>query len=201
MAQLYASGPVDCWTGVGAGGAPLFLGHGERAPRIQVHRQYKPVHTDLGGEVPHDKGFGGEWGVVSIVLDRYNESTLRIIEDVATVGTPGAAVRGLNNPGEIGSLMLTEGLTYPLWLRFPFSAKPAYSGGSGGPMPAGYRFLAAHLGSPDDLFDLGPPNARKVGLVFECMRAFDVTVVNSYGVGQFLLYDHALNAIAGLAFN
>jgi hypothetical protein len=193
MGQLYATGPVDIW--VGAGGSPLFLGHGERAPRIQVYRQYKPAHTDIAGEVPHDKGYGGEWAVVSVALTRYNESTLAIIEDVATVNTGTPPSRGFNLPGEIGSLMLTEGLTYPLYLRFPFAAKPAYRNPASGAMPAGYRFYAAHLGSPDDLFDLGPPNARKVGLIFECMRAFDPTVTNAYGGGSFQLYDHSLAAL------
>jgi hypothetical protein len=195
MGQLYASGPVDMWCGVGAGRSPLFLGHGEKAPRIQVYRHYKQIFSDPGGEVPFEKGYSGEWGIVSVVLDRYNESTLRIIQDVATVNTGTPPSRGFSLPGEVGSLMLTEGLTYTLFLRFPFAAKPAYSNPASGAMPAGYRFVAAHLGSPDDLFDLGPPNARKVGLIFECMRAFDPTVTNAYGGGSLLLYDENVSSL------
>jgi hypothetical protein len=199
VAQLYATGPVDVW--VGAGGGPLFLGHGERAPRIQVQRMYKPAHTDLAGDVPHDKAFAGEWALVTLALSRYNESTLALIQDVAganLVGTP--PTRGFNVPGERGSLMLAEGQAYPLYLRFPFAAKPVYQSAASGAMPAGYRFPAAYLGGPDDLFDLGLPNARKVGLVFECVAPFDPTVTNAYGAGAFKLYDHNLSALPA-AFN
>jgi hypothetical protein len=196
MAQPYASGPVDVWCGVGAGGAPLFLGHGERAPRIQIVRRYKEVTNDLGGDmVPFDKGYAGETGVVTVTLSRWNESTLAIIQDVATTLTGLGAARGLNGPGEVGTLMVTEGVAYKLWLRFPFSAKAAYANAASGAQPAGYRFLAAFLEGPDDLFDLGPPNARKVGLQFTCMRAFDPAVSNAFGTGLFALYDHSMIAL------
>jgi hypothetical protein len=183
MAQGFVSGPVDIWCGVGSGGAPLFLGHGQRGPRIQVRRAYQDMWCDLGGGIPFDKAYAGAMGIVSVELSRWNENVLRIIQDAAVTNSTFTVAPGLNDPGEVGSLMVQEGIAYNLFLRFPHSAKPSYA-----TQPLGFRFVAAFLEGPDDFEDLGP-KPRKVGLIWTCLRTFDTTVSNVYGTGRMLLYD------------
>lgn len=195
MATPFASGPVDVWAGVGAGGAPLFLGHGERGPRIRIRRNYRDVFSDPGGDaVPFDRANQGEMAVVSISLTRWNERTYRVMAAATTTGAGGnLGNRGQQDPGELGSLMIAEGLAYELWLRFPFTAKTVYAAAG---QPAGYHFWRAMLDQEDDLDDLGP-KARRLGLVWTCLRSFDVGVSNAFGAGRLRCYDTDMTALAG----
>ena len=127
-------------------------------------------------------------------LERYNESAYAVM-----AGRPqsrlGTSTRGTNVPGDIGSLMIQEGMAFQLWLSFPYSAKAAMAG-----MPAGYHFVAAVLAGPDSLDELGT-KPRRVRLIFDCLRKFDPSVTNTYGAGGFVLYDFNMTAIAGLPIN
>src|SRR5262249_48794198 len=100
-------------------------------------------------------------------------------------------VRGTNPPGDMGTLVLTEGQTMRLWLYFPYSQKAAYR-----PMVPGYKFFAVNLAAHTQLPAGTKP--RRVRLVFEAIRFFDSTVVNTYGAGSFILYGSTNNDPAGL---
>jgi hypothetical protein len=63
-------------------------------------------------------------------------------------------------------------------------------------MPDGYRFPAAFLQS-DDLPELGT-KARKISLVFHCLRTFDPTVTTVYGTGRFLLFDDDMTGLPAI---
>jgi hypothetical protein len=195
VAQPQTTGPVDIWVGIASGGTPVFLGHGERGPRIRIRRSYRPMYCDLGGDaVPFDQAHQGEMGIVSVILTRWNERVYKVIADAATTGLGGnLGNRGQQDPGQIGSLMVLEGLAYDLWLRFPFAAKTVYAAGG---MPAGYHFYKAMLDQEDDHDDLGT-HPKRLGLTWTCLRSFDVSVTNNYGAGRFRLYDHDLTALAG----
>lgn len=190
MAQLYATGPVYVFCAVDTGGGLLYLGTGERAPRISITPAYRDVQCDLGGEAPFDTMYSGNSGRVTVTLMRYNEAVLRKIEDYAASLH---LIRGQEDPGEIGSLMLTEGLAYQLVLVFPYATKTAFAD-----MPAGYNFLAAYVRGPDDI-ESGTSNPKKVQITWQCLRKFDITNQNNFGAGSFKLYDHnipnGLNAL------
>lgn len=188
MAQLYSTGPVGIWVGTGASGAAVFLGHGEQAPRINTRTLWKPQNCDLTGDVPIDKAMTGEMATVSVTLIRYNEPVLAIIQDRA-----GLIGRGVMFPGDIGTLMMTEGLNYQLWLQFPYSVKAAYTA----TMPAGYRFPGSFMESPDDL-QVGTTTAKKISITFTCLPVLDMTVSNAFGTGSLTLYDHDMTALTAV---
>ncbi len=190
MGQPYVTGAVSVWIGSAAG--PLFLGYSERGPNISIRPHYSNVFVDLSGmSVPFDKIYDGEEAIVSCDLTYFNQNVLLAIEDYAGTTSP-----GFNEPGEIGTLMLTEGIAYPLYLRFPYAAKPAFQNGLNGAMPAGYRFYRAML-ETDDFPDLGT-KARKIHLSWHCLPQLDATVSNDFGTGTFTLYDFDLSQTIGL---
>lgn len=196
MAQIYTTGPVGIWAGVGSGGSARFLGHGMRGARIRVRRFFQPVHTDLSGpQMPHDKSYLGESHTISVQLTRWNEATLQIIQDVPGARS-NAPTRGSMFPGDIGTLMVTEAAAYPLWLQFPYSNLPAFQNATNGAMPAGMHYYFAHL--TDDDLETGV-TARTVSLTFDTIPSFDATSTSNNIQGGFLLYDHTMPN--GLTFN
>lgn len=191
MAQPYVTGPCSIFVGVGAGGSPVFLGHAERSPSIQIRPSFSPVFNDIAGQrVPYDYIYDGEEGMVSADVTRWNESVYTTIASRPLH----SGADGLNAPGEIGSLMGLEGLAYPLWLLFPYASKPAMVAGG---MPAGYRFAKAFLEGPDGLDGLGTTN-RRLRLNFKCMRDFQGEGAALFP-GTLYLYDHDMSAVSGLS--
>jgi hypothetical protein len=190
MARLYSTGPVGCYIG-NAAGIITFLGHGKKAPDIDIETETIPVECDLGGAVQMDQIYGGQRGKVSVLLSRYNEGAVAILQDRAKQ----LALRGIDNPGDIGALLLSEGLFWTLYLRFPYAAKAFQGAGAGiDASPAGYRFLAAYLDSPDKII-VGTTTNRMVQCHFTCLRAFNVTITNTFGEGRFTLFDHNLAGV------
>jgi hypothetical protein len=192
MAQLYTTGPVDLWVAP-QGQGPFFLGHSEKGPSFQVRPQFSDVFVDLGGQnVPFDVVYQGEDALVTVDLARWNQNVLALIQDIATLGAGGNAP-GNDPSGAIGTLMLTEQKAYPLYLRFPYASKAAFSTGPSGAEPPGYRFLFAML-QEDGFPDLGT-KARKQHLVWHCLRAFNP----SQGiVGQFTLMDFNMTSLGSI---
>src|SRR5438105_3720161 len=118
MAKPYVTGPCAIYCGIGALYAPIFLGHSERGVRIRIAPEYEPVHNDLGGRVPIDWLYEGETAIISADLTRFNEAVYELIAARPRTSTLGS-VPGVNVPGDIGTMMITEGFAYPLWLVFP----------------------------------------------------------------------------------
>ena len=199
MAQPYVTGPAGVI--IAFSGVPVFLGHCERSPSIQIRPYYSPVFSDFAGQrVPLDMIYDGEEAMVSLDLTRYNEAVYTSLAS-RPQGAGAAAIapaRGTNVPGDIGTLMLLEGYTTHLWITFPYAAKtvfssPAAPAGAGGIMPAGYHFHAAYLEGPDDLGPLGT-TARRLRLNFHCIRTYSVASTGPV----FTLYDNLMTAVAGM---
>jgi hypothetical protein len=175
--QFYATGAMGLYVGAGSGGSYLFLGHGRRAPRQQVMRQFGQVMCDLGGQKTYsDRIVDGVLGRVSVTLTRYSMDTLRTIQDVARTGAGAGnaapAGQGAMAPLELGTLLMTEGVLYPLVITTPFGAKAAYAAGPGGAMGLGRTWYGVTLDTPDD-DEGGLGQAREVTVVFECQRVLD----------------------------
>ncbi len=197
MAQAFCTGPCPLYIQLNANATPLFLCHAERFPRIAIRPRYSSVMCDLSGQsVRYDAIYDGEEASVIADVTRWNEGVYALIADRAKTNTGVTANRGTNGFGEIGTLMMTEGVAYLLHIVFPYAAKPAYA-----TMPAGYRFFAAFLEGPDDL-DTGS-TARKTRLVWSCIRAVQPatggttvgSAANAFGgFLQFGLYDNNVSA-------
>lgn len=220
MAQLYCTGAVDLWVGVGndtqdaplidtstAGQVnlatrrrfqgqtdPVFLGHCERGPVIDIMDKWRTLKSDQAGDHADDVAWMGEEALIFCNVNRFSEFAYsKIAARPVYYQRRGATWRR-----DVGALMLRNRLTYKLWLRFPYARKPAMRGGlavsgvdsellgagpsptvlttfsltaRGDPMPAGYRFFNAYLIGPDKLDPLGT-RARMVRLVFHAVRDF-----------------------------
>ena len=171
MAIPYVTGAAYLYVGVGASKAPVFLGTAQQKPRIRIKRNYTPVMNDIGGEEPFDWSYQGQAGMVSVVLSRWNES---VYNALANEPNPLRALPLVGNDfdGDIGTLINTENVSIPLWVRYPYgpaqlAPKVAMVANT---MRAGYRFLAAFLLGPDDL----EPGTRpyQITLNFYCTRVY-----------------------------
>lgn len=196
MATLYVNGPANIWAGVGANGAPLFVGNVERTVAIEFRPTYTPVMCDLGGQrVPVDQIYDGEDAVISGDLTRFNESVYQLMTTYPGSKQGGAATRGINVPGDIGSLMLTEGLTFQLWIDCTYKNKAFQAGAAGTGIPRCYHFLNTYCAN-DSLPTLGT-TAKKVNLRWHCLRSFTLDGANNFGLGRWSLYDNSDTAIQG----
>jgi hypothetical protein len=194
LAQVYTTGAVPIWCGVGGPSAlPLLLGWAEKFPRIQIRPAFSPVFCDLGGQrVPLDYMFEGEEAIITADVIRFNEGTYRIIADRAATGLGGnLGARGYSDPGEIGTLMVQEKIAYPLWLPFLYAAKALMPG-----MPSGYHFFRCFLEGPDELEQGTVP--RKLRMLWHAVRDLDMTVSEAEGAGRLSLYDNDCSAVSGL---
>jgi hypothetical protein len=143
------------------------------------------VSTDPSGGrsgPPADKIYLGGDAIVSMTLSRFD---MAVFLQLLARPNPFGGVRGKNAPGERGSLIVTERLTFPLWCRWSTASKTAFSG-----IPAGLRLPYAELESPDG-YDMGLAAQLEPTLTFY-----------GYSVRQsdasYLCYDNDMTAVAGL---
>lgn len=175
-ASLQSTGPAHFFCGVGQNSAALYLGTAEDRPIIQVRRFYENVRNDIAGPaVPYDRQFMGVDGIVGITLSRWDQVTLNRIQSTPYRNR----IPGVQPFGGRGAFMQLEGLSYPLWVQFPYATKTAMVAAG---MPAGYRFPVSFLEGPD-----GMP----VGTTYRTIQlAFYVQNLNVKNGGDFLLFDH-----------
>ena len=186
MAQLWTTGPVDLWTGVAGSQlapSPVFIGHGDAAPRAEEIEHFLPVMCDLGGG---QEQFDAMWLrshlIVDVDLIRVNMAPLLKMRarPNSFTGTP-----GITAPGDVGSLMLTEALAYPLWIRWPYSNQAYYAG-----LPNGIHAFAAYLIGPD-VHTMGTV-PYKMRCTFYCMSVYQP------GPQVFYCYDSNMNGLGAI---
>lgn len=158
MAQLWCTGPAhiflsfteqvesECALGTLPGNLE-YLGTAEVAPEITIIPVHKPVYNDLGGEVPFDQSFQGEYATISALLTRWNES---VYQHLAARPRYIAGLAGTNALGDTGTLALTEGKYIGVSVFFPYTLKLAYTG-----MPGGYAFTSCVAIGPDKFARIG----------------------------------------------
>ena len=176
MAQLWTTGPVHIFCGVGPSHAPLYLGTGEQAPRIDEEDENEPAMNDLSGSRDgHDESFQGTRAMIRVDLNRWNEAVMARVRAVPDAGGTG----GIMDFGSMGALWLTENLAYPVWLQFPYSTtKAAYAAAVDG-----YRFQAC---IPRSRGTQPGTRARKISLVWQAKKVYIPAT------GGHLLYDHSM---------
>ncbi len=162
---------------------PVYLGSARKSPRIESENSFLPWYDDEGGtSLPADDLYEGEQVQIIADLNRWNEPVVAFMQQ--TVPGPGG-FRGIDLPQSIGTSMVMEGATFPLYVQFPYAAKPAM--GLRG-LPPGYRYFNARLDNPDAFDDLGyQPATRR--LIWVARRYLDVVS----GIAG--LYDHDLSAV------
>lgn len=181
MAQVYNTGACFVYAGIGSGNAPVFVGTGERAPRQRIQRFWSPLFNDLAGDQDSfDDLYQGQRGMVIVRLSRWKQVAVNFLQSIPlAAGLPGGT--GVDALGDVGTAMVTEGLTFPLWVLYDYGAsgrfpKAAFANGANGAMPPGRRWLAARLEGPDDETAGTQPNY--LDLVFVCKRVYDSSTGN-----------------------
>lgn len=187
--QPFIPGPVQLWADVNNNNSPEAFGYSERGVNIDLHPRYSPYVVDVAGEEPLDWYYSGVGGTVSSVIDFWNEDVYAAMSSYVNV-SPG---RGRDGPGDIGTLVGTEGAAYPLFIVFPYQGaggKTAYADG-----PRGYRFYLAIV-ERDSLPERGAKPA-KLHLTWKLMRRMTITPGTGTSLGNaFLtLYDNDVSAI------
>lgn len=159
---------------------PLYLGTAEVTPRIEIHRGYAGWYDDEGGTtLPADDLYEGEEGLIVADINRWNEPAYAFVASIVNrLGAP--SVRGFDAPQSVGSSLTYEGFRYPLWVQFPYAAKPEFALAG---MPACYRFFSCNLLGPDVLEPLSHVPSRR-RLVWRARRILSVVT------GFAGLYDH-----------
>lgn len=167
------------------GGTIQFLGTAEKCPRWSNRAAWVPVYNDLGGQsIAADVLYEGNECFVMADMTSWDDAVLQALMARPFSLTPD----GIDIPGDLGTMMVTEGAAPTLYLTFPYSTRaPAVRAG----MPAGRRFPAAILESPDDFDSMGTA-PRKVRLLWHCYRV--AQAIGPQGM-TWLLYD---SNVAGL---
>jgi hypothetical protein len=183
--QLWCTGPAILYVGVGGSlgqDVPVQIGTAEARPTIVTYDEWLEAFNDLGGvKVPFDDSWQGEFSITRADLTRWDEGVLaRIQSRPDFTGT-----RGQWPFGAKGTLMKTERMYYPLWVKFPYQSKAAYTN-----MPAGYRFPVSWLLSPDTM-PIGT-EPRKVSVIFLSRSIFSPVD------GSDFLYDFNMTGLPNL---
>lgn len=138
---------------------PVLLGTGQRGPRIKIRRAFSRVYNDItGSEIQFDLIAAGSEALIFVDLTRWNETIYQILAGQPNLGGPAGAVAA----GGIGTLMMTEGKSFPVALRFPNSDFHPVFRANG--MPAGYRFLSCVLDGDDDYETGSAANIRHLSI-------------------------------------
>jgi hypothetical protein len=189
--RLWSTGPVACYLKHALDQQPAFLAYGERAPDIRKRGAYKPVHTDLSGDmVEHDRQQMGETATITIHAVYFSQNTLNVALARGRNASAPAITPGYSPPGSLGSFVQAESGGLELWLSFSYAQKAAFVG-----MPQGYHFHAVTL--DEDGIVSGSSDPRKATMTFHATRKLTGDS-NAHGYGGWILYDHVMAAIAGL---
>jgi hypothetical protein len=146
---------------------PIYLGTSEFSPYLEVDKQYVPLYNDLGGPlIPFDKAYAGKQAFVAADLTRLNwEGISRIMDD--PIFSAGDLDEALNDgSSDTGTLILTEGYAFGLYLVWPYQAVQAYSR-----MYKGFHFKGAS--APKITINRMGTQPVRVHVSWHCIRVFD----------------------------
>ncbi len=187
--QPFTHGPGHIFPGVGPGKSPLYLGTATTTPRIELRPEVVAYFNSIySPNVPMDWCDVGEQAYVFADVNRWNEAD--VLSKCQSRPNPGGQ-RGLHAAGDLGTVVIFEGFSYPLWIQFPYStAKAAMSNA-----PAGYRFFNARLVGPDIIEPINmTPSSRR--LIWHCLEAITAAPGN-VTVSQ--LYDFNMTGLPQVA--
>ncbi len=168
MAQPWTTGPSNIFVAAIGINGPAHVGCFEQGTQGIFNPSFEPVMSDVAAGKPHDHIYTGTDAGCVGTFTVWNWTYL-----LAIMARPFAAVSavsgglptqfGYDAPGARGTLMVTEGAAYTMWMQFPYASKTAF----GGFMPGGFRFPQSWLIGPDQ-FDVGTrPNKITVAFYMQ----------------------------------
>ncbi len=95
----------------------MYVGTCEKAPEEDKAQVWAPYHNSIGGDtVPMDKTFQGSVATIKLDLNRYNNEALRTLKDSPLFGRGGQRDGGYHVTGDIGKMLIANGVSFQLWL-------------------------------------------------------------------------------------
>jgi len=196
MASPWVTGPVHVYLARGAGtlagsavaSAALYLGTTEGGPEYDHTPSYEPVMNDLSGsKIPFDLLLMGQEAHVFGTFTRINFAVLHAIEAIISGRT-----RGLLSGSDLGTLMLAEGQTFHLFLKYAGAARAAMIDIG---LPLGIHYPAAIMET--NKAPLGN-RAGKISLGWHCIQAYSLSTAFGLLGGMLLYDDSGLNALPAI---
>lgn len=182
MAQAWCTGPVHFYCGVASGGAQ-YLGTTEGRPYEDSQPGWEDLLNDVAGAVvPYDVSFQLEQSYFGGVFTRFRRDTYDKIRARPRSGA--GDVAGTFAAGDVGTLMLTEGFAFQVWMlnaygQLSLTPKAAMNNANG-VLPGGVRYAAAWLHKHRD--DKGTtPN--RITMLFRAIPVYSAVTLGS------VLYD------------
>jgi len=112
--RQHTTGPVAAWYSFAGQSAPTLLGTCERWPAIEESSNWNPVFTDDAGSLcPYDKFQEGSTAMIVLDFNYFSATALNYL-----IGSDGTQLGGR------GALLITNGLSFTLWLRYRFGGTP-----------------------------------------------------------------------------
>src|ERR1700733_6198166 len=192
----YVSGAVPLYLGSYVSGQPLVNGTTINAPSlisflgwtvggldIQYENRFVPFNVDLGGDVEADQSHQGRTAIITATLSRWDDAIYQTF-----IACPVGVTLGIDDPGNIGTLMTTEGECMQLILPFPYQAKTAYAA-----QVAGTRFFACRI-NQDNWKQLGT-KPRLLSLSWKALRVFIPGISNAFGYGRWQMFDTTISGL------
>lgn len=168
MANIYTTGPAHIFVGKSADDTDLdslaYFGTFENSPQIAIQHLHEEVKNDIGGDAPVAKSFLGSVGVISGILNRYDEA---VYASLANGLYSASASRGIMSRAQIGAVAKTQGLDFDVLFWFPNNSLYTVDDTPYVP-PEGLHFVSVLPKGPDELLELGT-GARKLQLTLQCL--------------------------------
>ena len=157
---LFLSANINSYT-------PAYLGTCQEAPKIRTNTSWAPIVNELwGNQEPYDVTYQGSYCDIYGALTKWDWNVYTRCQ--CRPNSLGG-LWGQDDLLSVGTMMVTEGFAYPIWLYFPYYQNKLIFINNGAP-PV-YRFWAGFLVGPEEE-NLGTkPNS--INIQFRCMRKFN----------------------------
>jgi hypothetical protein len=146
------------------GGSAIYIGTGMEAPDVETVYAYAPIMNDITGPTKQfDKIKGPKDAYISISFTRWNQPVIEGLE-----GTFPGMFGGAMFPGEVGTMMMTEGAAFGLVLRYGNTDFHGALAGVG--QRFGRRYFAATIEGRQR--DKGGTGQNSCTVLFHCQPVF-----------------------------
>lgn len=143
MAAVLGTGPVHVYIGIS--GTPNYYGTTREGPDITEVVSHYPVMNDLTGPaLSIDDGYAGREDHIALVMTRWKETLDQLLEKYPTQA--GANPRGAMPLSTLGSMIVHEGLGFPVWLIYAGAGR---AGNVAEGMPKGRLYFSCELIGPN----------------------------------------------------
>ncbi len=129
--------------------------------------------------------YQGMTAFIQGIFNVYNNAVLELLEVAAHQSGLQGLTQGYDPAGAIGTMMVTERCSHPLWVVFPYGFKLPFQNPASGRMRRGYHYPECILVGPIRHEGLGTV-AKEEGLQWQALRGLGPTTARGKAL---ILYD------------